>query len=91
MAPPKGGKGGAAGGEKLEARSVLQALLLADSFTQRFRPITVERPKALLPLANIPMIEYTLEWLSTNRVQEVRAGLNCVHQPRPPAAEFRCR
>lgn len=58
--------------EKFEARSVLQAVLLADSFTQRFRPITVERPKVLLPLVNTPMIEYTLEWLAMNKVEEVR-------------------
>ncbi len=68
MAPSKGGKGGAA--EKVEAR--LSAVLLADSFTQRFRPITIERPKVLLPLVNVPMIEYALEWLAMNRVQEVR-------------------
>ena len=39
---------------------------------QRFRPITVERPKVLLPLVNVPMIEYTLEWLAMNKVEEVR-------------------
>ncbi len=107
----------------MEARAVLTAVLLADSFTQvyccstgngvlvvaglratamvlgatprndcrartprpthasyfpitllqRFRPITVERPKALLPLVNIPMIEYALEWLAMNGVEEVRS------------------
>jgi translation initiation factor eIF-2B subunit epsilon len=66
------GKGGGGPPEKLEGRNVLQAVLLADSFTQRFRPISVERPKMLLPLVNVPMIEYTLEWLATNKVQEVR-------------------
>jgi len=49
---------------------VLTAVLLADSFTQRFRPITIERPKVLLPLVNTPMIEYTLEWLAMNKVEE---------------------
>jgi translation initiation factor eIF-2B subunit epsilon len=67
---PKGGKGPQ---ERIEARTVLQAVLLADSFTQRFRPITIERPKVLLPLVNVPMIEYTLEWLAMNKVQEVSA------------------
>ena len=38
---------------------------------QRFRPITLERPKALLPLANVPMIEYTLEFLAAGGVQEI--------------------
>ncbi|GFR46848.1 hypothetical protein Agub_g8488 [Astrephomene gubernaculifera] len=67
MAPKRGG----GGGERVEARTALTAVLLADSFTQRFRPITVERPKALLPLVNVPMIEYALEWLAMNSVEEV--------------------
>lgn len=49
----------------------LQAVLLADSFTQKFRPITMERPKVLLPLINVPMIDYTLEWLASVGVEEV--------------------
>lgn len=68
MAPGK--KSG--GGHAEDKQAVLQAVLLADSFTQRFRPITIERPKVLLPLVNVPMIEYTLEWLAINHVQEVR-------------------
>ncbi|KAH7856246.1 hypothetical protein Vadar_034440 [Vaccinium darrowii] len=53
------------------ARAPLQAILLADSFAQKFRPITLERPKVLLPLANIPMIDYTLAWLESAGVEEV--------------------
>ncbi|KAI0512302.1 hypothetical protein KFK09_012941 [Dendrobium nobile] len=52
-------------------RTVLQAVLLADSFAQKFRPITLERPKVLLPLVNAPMIEYTLAWLESVGVEEV--------------------
>ncbi|KAK5771767.1 uncharacterized protein LOC108486214 [Gossypium arboreum] len=53
------------------ARHPLQAILLADSFTTKFRPITLERPKVLLPLVNIPMINYTLAWLDSAGVEEV--------------------
>ncbi|XP_040941002.1 translation initiation factor eIF-2B subunit epsilon isoform X2 [Gossypium hirsutum] len=53
------------------ARHPLQAILLADSFTTKFRPITLERPKVLLPLVNIPMINYTLAWLESAGVEEV--------------------
>jgi len=49
----------------------LQAILLADSFTKTFRPITWERPKVLLPLVNAPMLDYTIEFLSQNGVEEV--------------------
>lgn len=49
----------------------LQAILLADSFAQKFRPITLERPKVLLPLVNTPMIDYTLAWLESAGIEEV--------------------
>ncbi|KAA8536938.1 hypothetical protein F0562_029416 [Nyssa sinensis] len=53
------------------ARVPLQGILLADSFAQKFRPITLERPKVLLPLVNAPMIDYTLAWLESAGVEEV--------------------
>uniref|UniRef100_A0A166DRB5 Uncharacterized protein n=1 Tax=Daucus carota subsp. sativus TaxID=79200 RepID=A0A166DRB5_DAUCS len=70
------------------ARDPLQAILLADSFAQKFRPITLERPKVislslslplppsrstyvLLPIVNVPMIDYTLAWLESAGVEEV--------------------
>jgi dTDP-glucose pyrophosphorylase len=46
------------------------------SCTQRFRPITVEKPKVLLPLVNVPLLEYTLEWLALNQVEEVSSFLD---------------
>ncbi|GAB2269869.1 hypothetical protein Dimus_004788, partial [Dionaea muscipula] len=49
----------------------LQAVLLADSFATKFRPITLERPKVLLPLVNVPMINYSLAWLESAGVEEV--------------------
>ncbi|XP_048536754.1 translation initiation factor eIF-2B subunit epsilon-like [Triticum urartu] len=69
----KKSRGGAAAGDDAEelSRSPLQAVLLADSFTLKFRPITLERPKVLLPLVNVPMIDYTLSWLETSGVEEV--------------------
>lgn len=64
---------GAAVAEEPEdlARVPLQAILLADSFTQKFRPITLERPKVLLPLVNVSMIDYSLAWLESAGVEEV--------------------
>ncbi|CAH9100799.1 unnamed protein product [Cuscuta epithymum] len=66
-----GGRVGADDGEEELARIPLQAILLADSFTTKFRPITLERPKVLLPLVNVPMIDYTLAWLESAGVEEV--------------------
>lgn len=56
--------------EGSKAFHAAQALVLADSFTQRFQPATVERPKALLPFAGSPMIEHTLQWLEKAGVEE---------------------
>ncbi|XP_071692880.1 translation initiation factor eIF2B subunit epsilon-like [Rutidosis leptorrhynchoides] len=53
------------------SRDPLQAILLADSFTTKFRPITLECPKVLLPIVNTPMIDYTLTWLESAGVEKV--------------------
>jgi len=36
-----------------------------------FKPMTVERPKCLFPLANIPVLLYSLEFLAVNNVTDV--------------------
>ncbi|KAL2185950.1 nucleotide-diphospho-sugar transferase [Thermothelomyces heterothallicus CBS 203.75] len=80
MSKQQGSKGGAGTGKaKKPAKAgadekredVLQAVILADSFQDRFRPFTLETPRCLLPLVNVPVIEYTLEFLASNGVQEV--------------------
>ncbi|XP_030832339.1 translation initiation factor eIF-2B subunit epsilon [Strongylocentrotus purpuratus] len=55
----------------LEQEDVLQAVVIADSFNTRFAPVSLEKPRALLPLVNCPIIDYTLEFLATNGVQEI--------------------
>ncbi len=57
--------------EIMKREQKLQAILLADSFATTFRPITLESPKVLLPLVNVPMLDYTIEFLTQNGVQEV--------------------
>ncbi|AMD22979.1 HHR210Cp [Eremothecium sinecaudum] len=49
----------------------LQAVVLTDSFDTKFMPLTQTIPRCLLPLANIPLIEYTLELLAKSGVNEV--------------------
>ena len=49
----------------------LQAVIVADTFETKFVPFTLERPRCLLPLANTPLIEYTLEYLASAGVEEV--------------------
>eukprot|EP01035_Chromulina_nebulosa_P024030 gene24030-31207_t len=75
----KGGGGAGTGKQQKEQQDQddvkrdqkLQAILLADSFSKAFRPITLESPKVLLPLVNVPMLEYTIEFLAQNGVEEI--------------------
>lgn len=64
-----------------EKEGVLQAVVVADTFETKFAPFTLERPRCLLPLANTPLIEYTLEFLAQSGVQEVffSAGFHTGH------------
>ena len=55
----------------LAAEEVLQAVVVADSFNKRFSPLTLDTPRCLLPLVNMPMIEYTLEFLAASGVEEI--------------------
>ena len=55
----------------LKQDDILQAVLFADSFTQRLRPITVQQPKVLLPLLNTALLDYALEFLLGGGVQEL--------------------
>ncbi|WPK25839.1 hypothetical protein PUMCH_003172 [Australozyma saopauloensis] len=48
-----------------------QAVVLTDCFETRFMPLTAIKPRCLLPLANVPLIEYTLEFLARAEVNEV--------------------
>lgn len=65
-----GGGGGGARGAEEEPPPPLQAVLVADSFNRRFFPISKDQPRVLLPLANVALIDYTLEFLTATGVQE---------------------
>ncbi len=56
---------------KWNAEDVVQAVVIADSFSFRFLPITIEKPRALLPLVNRPLIDYTVEFLAVSGVDEI--------------------
>ncbi len=51
-------------------------MILAAGKGERLRPITLERPKALIPVANRPLIEYNLRLLKQHGVDEVAINLH---------------
>ncbi|XP_050067427.1 translation initiation factor eIF-2B subunit epsilon-like [Anopheles maculipalpis] len=55
----------------VENKEIFQAIVIADSHNDNLQPFTSRKPLALLPIANVPLIEYTLESLSRNGVEEV--------------------
>lgn len=50
---------------------VVQAVVITDSYDDKFSPLDALTAKVLLPLVNCPMLEYTLEFLKSAGVQEV--------------------
>lgn len=83
--PPKsssaakpGGKGAASSKAKAQQnreedlqREPLQAVVLADAFSKRLDPLTTDRPACLLPLCNVPLLDWTLENLALAEVEEI--------------------
>jgi len=54
----------------------LKALILIGGFGTRLRPLTCTRPKALFPIVNKPLLQWTFEKLAENGVDEVILGVN---------------
>ena len=54
------------------------AVVIADSFSDDFKPVTIEMPRCLLPVAGVPLIDYTMEHLIGNGVEEIFV-LSCAH------------
>jgi NDP-sugar pyrophosphorylase family protein len=54
----------------------MRAMILAAGFGTRLRPLTNTVPKALVPVAGRPLIEYGLFWLKAQGVEEVVINLH---------------
>ena len=57
----------------------MKAMLLAAGEGTRLRPLTIDRPKPMLPLAGRPMLEYTVAWLRHHGITQI--GINLHHCP----------
>ncbi|MGC8838038.1 MAG: nucleotidyltransferase family protein [Anaerolineae bacterium] len=56
-----------------------QAVVLAAGEGTRLRPLTLERPKPMLPIGGRPLLAHILEWLHRHGVEEV--AINLHHLP----------
>ncbi|KAL9641863.1 hypothetical protein ABK040_011848 [Willaertia magna] len=60
------------GATNIKNEETLKAIVFSSiSFTKELRPITIQKPRSLLPLNNVPIIEYVLELLASSNVKEV--------------------
>jgi len=57
------------------SRDVVKAMILAAGEGTRMRPLTLEKPKVLLPVGEVPLIVYTLAWLKSHGIREVAINL----------------
>ncbi|MEM4713116.1 MAG: NDP-sugar synthase [Candidatus Bathyarchaeia archaeon] len=54
----------------------MKALILAGGFATRLRPLSCTRPKILFPVLNKPIVEWIMERLSKNDIEEVIFAIN---------------
>jgi mannose-1-phosphate guanylyltransferase len=54
----------------------LRALVLAAGEGSRLRPLTLDRPKPMLPIGDAPLLEHTVRWLRSYGVSEIAINLH---------------
>lgn len=64
----------------------MKAMILAAGEGTRLRPLTLERPKPMLPIAGRPAIEYTVVWLRRHGIRDI--AINLYHKPDAVRAHF---
>lgn len=58
----------------------MKAMILAAGLGTRLRPLTLKRPKALLPVVNRPIIERTIEYLKGHGITEIAVNAHHHHR-----------
>jgi translation initiation factor eIF-2B subunit epsilon len=79
--PPKGSTSGGSSSTKKAKETIkadeqpdedpLVAVILADSYDNYFAPLTITTPRCLLPLANVPLIDYSIESATVTGVSQI--------------------
>lgn len=64
----------------------MKALILAAGQGTRLKQLTFQRPKPMLPLGNVPLLQHTIEWLRDSGIYEI--AINLHHQPQAITGYF---
>ena len=59
----------------------MKAVILSGGLGTRLRPLTINTPKTMVPVLNIPFLEYAIRRLIKHNVREVVLALNYLPQP----------
>lgn len=59
----------------MEQDEVKTAVILAGGEGLRLRPLTVDIPKAMVPVAGKPLLQWIIEWLKRNKIRNVVVGV----------------
>lgn len=58
----------------------MHALIIAGGEGQRLRPLTDDRPKAMVAVADKPILQYQVEWLRDNGVTDIVIACGYLHE-----------
>jgi len=58
----------------------MQAIILAGGKGERLRPITADRPKAMVEIGGVPILGYQLQWLHAHGVREAIIACGYRHE-----------
>ncbi len=58
----------------------MYAIILAGGKGERLRPLTIDKPKSMVPLAGRPILEHQIEWLRESGVTDVVVSCGYLHE-----------
>ncbi len=59
----------------------MKAVILSGGLGTRLRPLTINTPKTMVPLLNIPFLEYTIQRFNRHNIEEAVLALSYLPQP----------
>lgn len=58
----------------------MKAVILAGGFGKRLKPLTNDRPKPMIEVSGVPILEWQIDWLHMNDINEVVICLGYLHE-----------
>ncbi len=57
----------------------MKAIILAGGYGKRLKPLTNDRPKPMIEVSGIPILEWQIDWLRKNDVTEIVISVGYLH------------